>query len=82
MRLQLGSLFVNNKKVWIDENSYFEISKDDDSADLDCCNKKWKEGHVKHVKKSEKHEDDENTAPVPTNVTATNHNETKKKETN
>jgi hypothetical protein len=34
------------------------------------------------VKKSEKHEDDENTAPVPTNVTATNHNETKKKETN
>jgi hypothetical protein len=77
-RPQLGSLLVDNKIIWIDEDSYFEMPKDDDSADLEHCSKKWKEGCEKRDKKSI---NDENMAlVVPTNIETTHHNDTKEEE--
>jgi hypothetical protein len=74
MRLQLGSLLVDNKRVRIDENSYFEMPKDDDSADLERCSKKWKEGGGQRVQKKI---NDENTAPDPTKqISITHRNDT------
>jgi hypothetical protein len=61
MRLQLGSLLMDNKRVRINKNSYFDMPKDDDTADLERCSKKWKEGCEPRLQKST---DDENTAPV------------------
>jgi hypothetical protein len=89
IRVSLGSLVIDNKRVRIDENSYFEMDKTDDIQDLERCDKQWKTGHVKRVKSedyvpSETHENDENNPPVPLNLPdgkATHHVETNGKET-
>jgi hypothetical protein len=77
MRLQLGSLLVDNKRVRIDEKSYFEMPKDGDTADLERCSKKWKEGGVSRgIKKKV----DENTAPMPKNIKVTYRRDEKEKQ--
>jgi hypothetical protein len=76
MRLQLGSLLVNNKRVRIDEKSYFEMPKDDDTADLERCSKKWKEGGEPRYQKST---DDENMTLVPKNIKITYRGNAKEK---
>jgi hypothetical protein len=77
MRLHLGSLLVDNKRVCIDEQSYFEMPKDDDTADLERCSKKWKEGGEPRFQKKNS---DENTAPVPKNIQVTYRRDEKEKQ--
>jgi hypothetical protein len=73
-RVSLGSLIIDNKRVRIDENSYFEMDEKDNAGDLERCDKEWKTGKVKKVKCEEfvedaNHENDENNPPVPGNFT-------------
>jgi hypothetical protein len=72
MRVNLGSLIIDNKRVRIDKNSYFKMDKKDKAGNLECCDKEWKAGSVKKVKCEEyvadgKHENDENNPPVKAN---------------
>jgi hypothetical protein len=77
MRMQLGSLLVDNKMFRIDKKSYFEMPKDDDTADLECCSKKWKEGGEPRY---QKRTDDVNMAPVPKNTKVTYRGNDKEKQ--
>lgn len=49
MRLQLGSMLVDAKRVRVDERSYFEMDKQDDSGDLRSCERAWKKTEFKRV---------------------------------
>jgi hypothetical protein len=37
MMIQLGSVLVDTKKVRVDEHSYFQMEKYDDTTDLERC---------------------------------------------
>jgi hypothetical protein len=65
MAIDLGVLRIDNKRVRIDENSYFDMEKDDDNLDMERCDKKWKDGDVKRARKNKSNE---NTPPEPCNV--------------
>jgi hypothetical protein len=41
MKIHLGSMLVDQKKVRVCERSYFQMEKEDDGADLQRCEKIW-----------------------------------------
>jgi hypothetical protein len=53
MRVSLGSLVIDNKRVRINKNCYFEMDETDDNGNLECCDKQWKTGSIKKVKSEE-----------------------------
>jgi hypothetical protein len=80
MRIDLGIMLVDNKRLRVDENSFFETQNngDSDSKDLERSEKLWSEGKEKRVKKSI---NDENTPPAEKNVAAVStHNKKNKME--
>jgi hypothetical protein len=71
MRMSLGSMLVDNKRVHVDENSYFELQNegDTDSMDLELSENLWKEGKKKRAKSG----NDENKPPAENKGIAETH---------
>ncbi len=79
MKIDLGIMLVDNERVRVDKNSYFETQNngDSDSKDLQQSEKLWSEGKEKRVKKES---NDENTPPAGMNGVKSTHNKKEKKE--
>ena len=76
MRMSLGSMLVDNKRVRVDENSYFELQNNGDSNSMDLKRSEnlWNEGKKKRAKSGKgEYENDENKPPAEKNSIAETH---------